>query len=84
MTYEVNQEAVEAYKRQRNSQTFMAESDYLPGSGMESPPVSPTKRMPKDKPTADRSLRIDSWVGGYGPDGKKPRRSWKIKGEIRR
>jgi hypothetical protein len=87
MTLEINQEALEAYSRTKNSQSsYSSELDYLPSSGLESPPMSPAPRnsITKNKPTIDRSLRVDSWVGGCAPDGAKPRRSWTVKGEIKR
>lgn len=88
MTIEINQEALEAYKRTRNSQSsYSSELGFLPGSGMESPPMSPAPRSSfnKTKPTSDRSLRVDAWVGGHGPEGTaKPRRSWTVKREIKK
>lgn len=87
MTFEINQEALETYRHTRNSQSsFSSELEYLPSSGMESPPMSPAPRKSfiKNRPTIDRSLRVDAWVGGCEPHGAKPRRSWTVKREIKK
>eukprot|EP00980_Cylindrotheca_fusiformis_P018188 scaffold5887_cov122-Cylindrotheca_fusiformis.AAC.17 len=89
MTFEVNQEALETYRQKRKSQIFEPvelepQLEFLPSSGLESP-ISPSPRTTmksKNRPTSDRSLRVDAWIGGHGPDGAKPRRSWIVKREI--
>mmetsp|Transcript_10167 Transcript_10167/g.24303 ORF Transcript_10167/g.24303 Transcript_10167/m.24303 type:complete len:104 (-) Transcript_10167:263-574(-) len=84
MVYEVKQEAIEAYKRMSlRNQSFGTEQDgFLPGTDPNTPTrksiVTTPKKMTKIK--GDRSLRVDEWVGGYTPEGQKPkRRSWKVK-----
>ena len=86
MVYEVKQEAIEEYKRivQERSESFGVEQDFLPGTDPTTPTRKSTVTTPKKmaKVQGDRSLRVDEWVGGYTPQGEKPkRRSWKIKAE---
>ena len=85
MTFEVKKEALEEYKRNTSTKELHKETDFLPSCAPET--ESPTQKVVK-KPSsmrmsgasADRSLRVDSWVGGYAPDGfKKARRSWTAK-----
>ena len=78
MTFEVNQDALEQYKRMQNmNNDSYAQNDYL-----SSPvPESPSKRTANvDKKSWGKSDsgRHDDWVGGFSPAGKQ-RRSWKIK-----
>eukprot|EP00980_Cylindrotheca_fusiformis_P023661 scaffold10725_cov147-Cylindrotheca_fusiformis.AAC.2 len=81
MVYEVNQSAVDEYKRMQGRTADTAvEKDYLPGSNPSSPVKRVTVTTPQKKVKGDRSLRIDDWVGGFSPEGQVPkRRSWKIK-----
>ncbi|CAJ1953659.1 unnamed protein product [Cylindrotheca closterium] len=86
MVYEVNQEAVKAYKRSsfEQNQSFGTEQDFLPGTDPTTPKRKSIVTTPKKmgKVQGDRSLRVDEWVGGYTPEDQKPkRRSWKIKAE---
>jgi hypothetical protein len=82
MVYEVNQAALDEYKRISKCPTdYSVESEYLPGSA----PYSPVKRSSmatpkKKKVPGDRSLRCEEWVGGFSPVGTATKRcSWKIK-----
>ena len=85
MVYEVKEDVLEQYKRMsKRSDNYGVEQDFLPGS---EPTASTRKSLvttpkKKKKVQGDRSLRIDEWVGGYGPTDQKPkRRSYTIKGD---
>eukprot|EP00980_Cylindrotheca_fusiformis_P023663 scaffold10725_cov147-Cylindrotheca_fusiformis.AAC.4 len=81
MVYEVNQSAVDDYKRmQGRTSDYALEKDYLPGSNLSTPVKRVSVTTPQKKVKGDRSLRIDDWVGGFSPEGQaSKRRSWKIK-----
>jgi hypothetical protein len=85
MTYEVNEGALNAYKQAIKNDDSSRELEYLPGSGMANLDSGVKMVEKTNKPSSDRSLRVDSWVGGHSPHGvAKPRRSWKIKGEVKK
>ena len=82
MVYEINQDALEQYKRVKNFNDHYGENDYLPST-----PTKQTSTIEKKKwGKPDYSLRSDGWVGGYSPYSPtgKPRRSYIIKGEIKK
>jgi hypothetical protein len=81
MVYEINQTALEEYKRISQRPTdYAVESEYLPGTAPYSPKRSSVTTPQKKKVKGDRSLRADEWVGGFSPLGIAPKRcSWKIK-----
>lgn len=76
MTFTVRPEILAAYK--------LANHDYSSDefvAPVTSP--SPITTHKKKRPPGDRSLRSDSWFGGYVPPGEpKPRPSYTIKREI--
>lgn len=87
MKFEVNQKAVEKYRRASQTRRSFTPEEFLPSSEEAAPSnnkPSPYMNAQKKKSLAeknpgsvDRSLRVDSWVGGHTPHGeKKPRRSW--------
>ena len=80
--YEVRPEILERYRR--SSFTYQNMRDYS-SQDFVTPTARPslTRRSLSKRPPGDRSLRIDSWVGGHSPYGvPKPRRSYTIKREI--
>jgi hypothetical protein len=82
MVYEVNQAALEEYKRMsQRTHDYAVESEYLPGSAPSSPVKRSSMTTPKKKKVkGDRSLRVNEWVGGFSPEGSaSKRRSWNIK-----
>jgi hypothetical protein len=55
--------------------------DYLPSSGQGatySRRKAPAQRKWTPTPT-DENKRSDEWLGGSSPNGKPPKRSWKVK-----
>lgn len=82
MLYEVRPEILEKYKR--TSFCYQPLRDYSCQDFVTpTARVSTTARSMNKRPPGDRSLRVDSWVGGHTPYGvPKPRRSYTIKREI--
>jgi hypothetical protein len=82
MVFEVNQAALDEYKRiSQCPNDYSVESEYLPGSVPSSPVKRSSMATPqKKKVQGDRSLRSEEWVGGFSPVGTASKRcSWKIK-----
>lgn len=75
MVYEVNQAALEQYKRMSK----MADNPYARTDDF-SEVSSPVFAKKKQCNNSDYSSRVDGWVGGFSPEGTvKAKRSWKIK-----
>ena len=87
MVYEINQDSLEQYKRLKKFNDYYDESEYLPSSAPSTPTKQRTSTIEQKKwGKPDYSLRSDAWVGGYSPYSPtgKPRRSYVIKGEIKK